>query len=133
MRPVVSVMMFLAAVPPLAAQVEIGDRVHITGCENGELTVPTPNIWDSPQQRRVIGRVSGDGRTDQGLRCQGSVVIIVAAQEANGRMMYQIETIVGDQSGWISELFIGRKFDATKCESFFEGYPDAIRKCIRKN
>jgi hypothetical protein len=37
---------------PTAAQ-DVGKLHHITGCENGVLQVPTPNVWSSPQ--RLLG------------------------------------------------------------------------------
>lgn len=83
----------------------IGTRVHITGCENGELVVPIVNLWNSPERTRVIGKLSGDGRADQGRECQGSIVVI---RDVRGRL-FEVETTVGDyQRGWITEPFIGR-------------------------
>jgi hypothetical protein len=61
-----------------ALDLQRGDLFHITGCENGELLMPTVNIWDKPggsvERAKVIGKLSGDGREDRGLKCQGSVV-----------------------------------------------------------
>jgi hypothetical protein len=42
----------LVAPFPTAAQ-DVGKLHHITGCENGVLQVPTPNVWSSPQ--RLLG------------------------------------------------------------------------------
>jgi len=108
-----------------AADPRIGRRVHITGCENGELVVPVVNLWDSPARTRVVGKLSGDGRADQGLRCQGAVVIIRDVRDT----LYQVESVVGDQIGWVTEPFIGRTFDTASCESFFSDSPAAARKC----
>ena len=115
--------------PPHQTDPRIGRRVHITGCENGELSVPVVNLWNTAQRTSVIGKVSGDGREDRGLRCQGSVVIIRDVATVEGREMYQVETVVGDQIGWVSAPFIGRTFDTSTCHSFFADAPNAARKC----
>jgi hypothetical protein len=94
--------------PPHAPRASGSDddvrRVHITGCEGGELVVPVVKLWDSPAKTRVLGQLSGDGREDQGLRCQGSVVVI---HKTDGEM-FEVEAVIGGQRGWVSALFIGR-------------------------
>ncbi len=39
----------VAATSSVAAQrtPTVGERAHITGCENGDLLVPVVNMWDS--------------------------------------------------------------------------------------
>ena len=66
-----SVILLLALVKPVAAlDIKVGDRFHITGCENGELMVPVVNMWDRPGGQfaggKVVGKLSGNGREDQG-------------------------------------------------------------------
>lgn len=107
----------------------VGMRVHVTGCENDALMVPVVNLWDSAQRSRVVANVSGDGREDQGLKCQGAVVIVRDVGFGGGRTMFQVETVVGDQIGWVSELFIGRLFDTANCDTFFADAPVPARKC----
>jgi len=103
----------------------IGRRVHITGCEKGALVVPVVNLWDSPKRTRAVGKLSGDGRADRGLSCQGAVVII---RDVQGEL-YQVESVIGDQIGWVTEPFIGRTFDTSMCQSFFSESPAAAQKC----
>ena len=113
------------AVAALSDDPRIGRRVHITGCENGQLVVPVVNLWDSPARTSVIGKLSGDGRADQGLSCQGAVVIIRDVRDD----VYQVESVVGDQIGWVTEPFIGRTFDTSTCDAFFSDAPEAAQKC----
>jgi hypothetical protein len=56
----------------------------------------------------VIGKLSGDGRADQGLSCQGAVVIIRDAAMHDGRKLNRVEAVVGDQAGRLTEPFLGR-------------------------
>jgi hypothetical protein len=118
-----------------ATLINVDDRIHVTGCENGELVVPIVNLWSKPGGVRagatVVGKVSGDGRADQGLRCQGSVVIVREQQTVSGRDFVKVETVVGDQVGWITDSFVGRKFDTSQCASFFRSDPVAAQKCAR--
>ena len=94
--------------PPVAVSTDprVGTRVHITGCTpDGRLDVPIVNLWDSPERTCVIGELSGNGRADQGLECQGSIVVI---RDVRGRLL-EVETVVGDkQRGWVTEPFIGK-------------------------
>ena len=103
----------------------VGRRVHITGCENGELKARLVNLWNTANRSAVVGKLSGDGQESQGFGCQGTVVII---REVIGTM-YQVESVAGDQTGWVSEQFIGRTFDTAMCESVFGYSPGAARKC----
>ena len=107
---------------------EVGTLFHITGCERGELVVPVVNMWDSAQMARIVGRLSGDGRPDQGLRCQGSVVKVLARGSRSGRTLLQIESVVNGQVGWITDSFVGRAFPRSKCREFFED-AEHISRC----
>jgi hypothetical protein len=110
----------------LAAQ-EVGDRIQITGCEDGELMVSIVNLWEGPSLSRVIGRVSGTSISD---RCHGSVVIIRDTTQHQFRKLYKIETVIGSQEGWLTEVFIGQAFDVATCAEFFRGEDvSVIRKC----
>ena len=109
----------------VASDPRVGRRVHITGCENGELKLRLVNLWNTANRSAVVGKLSGDGQAEQGFACQGAVVII---REVIGTM-YQVESIAGDQTGWVSEQFIGRTFDTALCESIFGYSPGAARKC----
>lgn len=82
-----------------ATDPRVGTRVHVTGCEHGELVVPLVNLWDSPARRKVVGQVSGAGSP-----CEGAVVII---RNVSGDSL-EVETTEGDpQRGWITSGFIG--------------------------
>ena len=118
---------FLVEAGALGAQ-EIGTLFHITGCERGELVVPLVNMWDSPQMARVVARLSGDGRPDQGLRCQGSVVKVLARSSRSGRTVLQIQSVVNGRVGWITDSFVGRTFPQSKCREFFAD-PEHINRC----
>ena len=107
----------------------IGDRVHISGCDFGVLRVPIVDLWDSAERTRVVGEVSGDGPTDRGLRCLGTVVIIRSIDSDQPTTMYEVEAVVGNQRGWLSELFIGPIFDISLCGAFFSHSSAAAGKC----
>jgi|TARA_B110000263_G_scaffold199706_1_gene178809 hypothetical protein len=116
--------------PPLTAQTPSrDDRVHISGCDFGVLRVPVVDLWDSAERTRVVGEVSGDGPADRGLRCLGAVVIIRSIDSDQPTPMYEIETVVGNRRGWLSELFIGPTFDISLCGSFFSYSSAAAGKC----
>jgi hypothetical protein len=116
--------------PSRAQTSPVGDRVHISGCDFGDLTVPVVDLWDSAERTRVVGEVAGDGRADQGLRCLGAVVIVRSVDADRPTTMYEVETVVGNQRGWVSELFIGPTFDISLCGSFFSSSSAAAGKCI---
>ena len=116
--------------PPVTAQAPSrGDRVHISGCDFGDLKAPVVDLWDSAERTRVVGEVSGDGAADQGLRCLGAVVIIRSVDSDRPTTMYEVEAVVGNQRGWLSELFIGPIFDISLCGSFFSHSSAAAGKC----
>lgn len=124
--------LLLASGGVLEAQ-EIGRLYHITGCENGVLEVPTPNVWATPQRvlgnpSEPVGRLSGDGRADQGLACQGAVVRLLDSQVVDGGAVFQIESVVNGLRGWITEPFIGREFPRERCPDFFEDR-EHVRRC----
>lgn len=107
----------------------IGDRVHISGCDFGDLKAPIVDLWDSPAQTRVVGDVEGDGPPEQGLRCLGAVVIVRAVETAGPTTLYEVETVVGNQRGWVPDRFIGPTFDISLCGSFFSHSSAAAGKC----
>ena len=104
---IVSLLIFIFSSPVLA--IDIGKKYHITGCENGQLMVPVVNMWSKPggiaAGARVVGKLSGDGRADQGLQCQGAVVEILDIQ---GHFI-QIQSVVNGNVGWVTKPFIGRR------------------------
>jgi hypothetical protein len=118
-----------------ALDLKRGDLFHITGCENGELLVPIVDMWDKPggsdEGAKVIGKLSGDGREDRGLKCQGTVVRAIDIVNIRGRMFIKIQSVINLSEGWVTDSFVGRKFDWTKCEAHYSesGY---IRNCIDK-
>ncbi|MEX2540327.1 MAG: hypothetical protein WD314_00905 [Trueperaceae bacterium] len=129
---VIGAVFMLADGDPADAQ-EVGRLYHITGCENGVLEVPTPNVWATPQRllgnpSQPIGRLSGDGRPDQGLACQGAVVRILDSRVVEGGTVFQIESVVNGLRGWITEPFIGRAFPQDQCREFFTD-PEHLRRC----
>jgi hypothetical protein len=115
--------------PSTVEAAPIGDRVHISGCDFGVLRVPVVDLWDSAERTRVVGEVSGDGAADRGLRCLGAVVIIRSVDSERPTPMYEVEAVVGNQRGWLSELFIGPKFDISLCGAFFSHSSAAAGKC----
>lgn len=116
--------------PSTVQAVHVGDRVHISGCDLGDLTVPVIDLWNSAERTQVVGQVSGDGRADQGLRCMGAVVIIRSVDADQPRTMYEVETVVGTQRGWVSERFIGPIFDVSLCGAFFSSSSADVGKCL---
>jgi hypothetical protein len=112
-----------------------GDIFHVTGCENGELVVPIVYLWSKPggaaNGARVVGQLSGDGRRDKGLRCQGSVVGVVQIMRMSGRTFIKVYSVVNSKVGWITDSFVGRKFDKSKCKTFFNN-SQHIKNCIGK-
>lgn len=85
--------------------VRVGERYHISGCENGELVLMAPNVWRTAQQTGIVFQLSGTSRSDE---CSGAVVEILDLQQVQGRWMTNIRSVVNGREGWISELFIGK-------------------------
>jgi hypothetical protein len=111
------------------AKGEVGERVHLSGCENGTLTKPEIALWDSPAQAVVVAQLSG-GRVQGGTECQGSVVILHGKVIRDEQVFYAIEAIDGDQLGWVEAEVLGQPFDPTTCLDFFHDAPDAATKCV---
>lgn len=107
----------------------VGERIHITGCENGELMLSVINMWDSPDMRGIVGKLASAGRVDQGLRCQGAVVIVHEIRSARGRIFIRIQTVVRGAFGWVTDSFIGREFDTAKCEELFGEDQEMVDRC----
>ena len=95
-----------------SSALEVGEKFHITGCENGELMVPVVNLWSKPggiiNGAKVIGKLSGDGRPELGLKCQGSIVELLEIKQVDGKTYLKIKTIYSDV-GWVTDLFLGKK------------------------
>lgn len=101
---------FVLISPVMALDVKVGDRFHITGCENGELLVPVVNMWSKPNNAAdIIGILSGDGREDKGLKCQGAIVELLEITKVNGRNFLKIKSVVNLKEGWITDSFVGKK------------------------
>lgn len=119
------------AVPSLQGVLEVGDRFHIAGCENGELQAPVVHIWSQPtiaMGGRIIGRMSG-GRLGGGVgQCLGSVVITLDIRIIGERTHIKIESVVNGTIGWITDSFVGKKFDTDRCREHFTGL-EHIRRC----
>lgn len=94
-------------------QIAPGEKFRISGCENGKLLTPLVNLWDKPgnlyDSAKIIGQLSGDGRKELGLECQGSVVKLIEKQKINGRTFLYVESIINGKKGWITDSFIGKK------------------------
>jgi hypothetical protein len=41
----------------------------------------------------------------------------------------KIQSVVNLSEGWVTDHFVGRKFDRTKCKAHYSG-PGYIRNCI---
>lgn len=132
----VSILVLCSTSSVEAKEIKPGALFHITGCENGELMVPVVNIWSKPgglmEGATVIGKLSGDGRKEQGLRCQGAVVKALETKSIGGRTYIRIKTVVGSTSGWITDSFVGRSFNRAKCKSFFSENSKYIANCLEK-
>lgn len=107
----------------------VGERFHVTGCENGELLLSVINMWDSPDMRGVVGKLASAGRVDRGLRCQGSVVIAREVRNVRGRVFVRIQTVVRGDFGWFTDSFVGREFDTSNCEEFFKEDANLVERC----
>lgn len=57
--------------------------------------VPVVNLWNGPERTQVVGRLSGNGRDDKGLKCQGAVVKAMEATHASGRTFIKIKSVGG--------------------------------------
>ncbi len=105
-----------------AQSLAVGDRFHVTGCESGELLLPLVNIWSQPTIAtggRPIATLSGQGRADGVGRCQGAVVATLEIRNIGGRAHVKIESIVNGTIGWITDTFVGNKFDIGQCREYF--------------
>jgi len=121
--------------PANALELKRGDLFHITGCENGELALPVVRMWSKPGGivvgAKVVGKLSGDGRADQGLKCQGAVVKLLEIKKISGRTFLKIKSVVNSKIGWLTDSFVGKKFNKTKCKTFFSN-PQHIKNCLGK-
>lgn len=107
---VITFFIFALMSPAVALDIKIGDKFHITGCENGILVVPVVNMWNKPgNAANVIGRLSGEGREDRGLKCQGARVKLLEIKNVNGRNFLKIKSLVNLKEGWITDSFVGKK------------------------
>ena len=109
--------------------IRTGEAFHVTGCENGRLELPTVNLWATPDFTEVVGRLSGDGRADQGLSCQGAVVVLRDVVERNGRQILQVQSVVNGTTGWFTDSFVGKPFPPGQCAAFFASDPSAAARC----
>ena len=95
--------------------------------------VPVVNMWNKPAQfsagAKVVGKLSGDGRKDRGLHCQGSVVKVLQVKRLGGRTFLKVKSVVNSKVGWITDSFVGRKFDRASCKSYFSE-PKHIANCL---
>lgn len=138
MKKYLMILLFLVILPNYseAKELKVGDLFHITGCENKQLMVPVVSMWDKPggqlEGARVVGKLSGNGRRDQGLKCQGAIVRLLEKENINGRVFLRIKSIVNSSVGWITDSFIGKKFSKRKCEKHFEN-PKHIQNCLGIN
>ena len=123
--------------PPLglsslgAQDLEIGDRFHVDGCENGELVIPVVHLWSQPtiaMGGRPIATLSGQGRADGVGRCQGAVVAALDVRTIAGRTHIKVESVVNGTIGWITDSFVGKKFDTDQCREHFTEL-EHIRRC----
>ncbi len=100
-------------IPGTSLGIEVGDHFHVTGCKDGELLVPIIHMWSKPgggiSGAKVIGKLSGDGRADQNLRCQGSVVELLELKIDDNKLYLKVKSVVGSKTGWITDSFVGRK------------------------
>lgn len=115
----------LAGASPAEAQT-VGAPYFITGCEHGEPIVPIVHLWNSPQRTRVVGRLSGSSRTDP---CAGSPVLVREVRPAGDRNLVRVETFIGGHSGWLTNLFIGRRMTSADCRARLD-QPAHIERCV---
>lgn len=67
-------------------------------------------MWNKPNNAaKKIGILSGYGRIDQGLKCQGSIVELLEVKNVNGRNFLKIKSVVNSEEGWIADSFVGKK------------------------
>ncbi len=88
--------------PSPSAPFNVGQKVVVSGVENGVLEVPRPNLWQQP---------GGGGVSGQKVRTQvksGTSVKITGSRYVSPRWFFHIETYGANKgkNGWISELFI---------------------------
>jgi hypothetical protein len=63
------------------------------------------------------------------MKCQGSVVGVVKVMRMSGRTFIKVYSVVNSKVGWITDSFVGRRFDRSKCKAFFSK-PQHIRNCV---
>ena len=124
-----------ATADPVPAGPDVRPRFHITGCEDGELMVRSVNLWSVPgglaAGATVTGTMGGDGLEEQGLKCQGAVVVEEERSTVDGRVNIRVTSVVNGATGWVTDSFVGRDFDTDTCAEFFAGYPEAVERCQR--
>jgi len=112
-----------------ASAQEVGSMYHVTGCEDGELTMPTPVVWRGADRMRVAGRLTGRGREEDGLRCQGAVVrVLSVTSHPSGETMVEVRSITNGLRGWIDPRFIGQHVPVEQCRVLYTA-PLHIARC----
>lgn len=116
------------------AGVQVGDRVHITGCNSaGKLTRTVVKLWErqpNGQFGRAVSEVFGANQTRRWPDvCSGEVVIIRERQTATiaPLVRYKVEAVIGGAIGWVAQPYIGKSFPVEKCEAVFSDQPPATR------
>jgi len=111
----------------------VGDLFHITGCDEGDLILPTVGLWDRPggldSGAEVIERLPGDGEADEGFRCRGALVRLVDVSVLHGLTYVKVRSVVNSTEGWVTKPYVGEKFDPSDCRSHFTD-PAHIRNCL---
>lgn len=95
----------LLAFGSTAIAADMGEKYHITGCEDGELLVPIVHLWERAGPSHIVGKLEGTSKYN---KCQGEIVKVLDVTTYNGRVRYKIKTSYGTV-GWVSYFFIGRR------------------------
>lgn len=61
----------------------------------------------------------------------GSIVRTIDFVPLRGRIFIKIQSVVNVSKGWVTDSFVGRKFDKIKCNSHFSE-PEYIKNCLDK-
>ncbi len=124
-------LVLLTCSPALAAEVKVGDRIHLKG---------GTDLWDKPGTLMRGKEIARYGTKVVDIAPGGAVFIVRQVSSQNRfigntwRMervdFLRLEDVTGTLApGWVDHLAVAKPFDISKCATVFKRNPAAIAKC----
>lgn len=137
--PAASLAALLACSAAWAADFKVGDRIHVSGCDEKVLVMKQVTLWAEPgfiagsdktlDKNRQVASVSGGVANSQARRCSGDAVVIREVRRVGRGDWARVEAIASSAAGWLDPGSVGKPFDTSTCATTFKGNAAAIAKC----